>query len=336
MITFTPLTPVHFSLLLKWLELAHVKAWWDQDVHWTPDLIREKYVPYTAGYKRLILSDRVITKPMHAFIILCEGLPIGYIQYYNVHDFPREQEYDTADLPESCAAIDWYIGELERVGKGIGPKALSLFLDKEVFPHFKTVFVDPDTSNGHAIRAYEKAEFKVIKQVQDGTITWMLGENLKNHHSTKNTIMISLPQDSSALNEQILPATSEETAFLNEKIDEFNTAQLSFHGPLEVALQYTIKEGDIPIAGINACIYLGEILYVHVLFVEMMHRRKGLGSRLLKHVEAEAKAKGAKLAHLDTFDFQAKDFYLKHDYDIFGILEDCPKGHKRYYLRKNL
>ena len=29
-------------------------------------------------------------------------------------------------------------------------------------------------------------------------------------------------------------------------------------------------------------------------------------------------------------------FYLKHGYEIFGILEDCPKGHKRYYLKKSL
>jgi ADP-ribose pyrophosphatase YjhB (NUDIX family) len=39
---------------------------------------------------------------------------------------------------------------------------------------------------------------------------------------------------------------------------------------------------------------------------------------------------------LDTFDFQAKDFYLKHGYDIFGVLGNCPPGHERYYMRKNL
>jgi hypothetical protein len=42
------------------------------------------------------------------------------------------------------------------------------------------------------------------------------------------------------------------------------------------------------------------------------------------------------LAHLDTFDFQAKDFYLKYGYEIFGILDDCLKGLKRYYLKKAL
>lgn len=50
----------------------------------------------------------------------------------------------------------------------------------------------------------------------------------------------------------------------------------------------------------------------------------------------DAKAMGVKLVHLDTFDFQAKDSYLKHGYKILGVLGDCPKGHKRYYLKKIL
>lgn len=46
--------------------------------------------------------------------------------------------------------------------------------------------------------------------------------------------------------------------------------------------------------------------------------------------------KGCNLVHLDTFDFQAKDFYLKHGYEVFGVLDDCPMEHKRYYMKKNI
>lgn len=137
-----------------------------------------------------------------------------------------------------------------------------------------------------------------------------------------------------AFDQPILPATLEEAAFINEQIDEFNARQLAFTGVLETPIRYVVKEGDTILAGIDSCFYLEEVLYVHVLFVDAKHRGQDLGSRLLKKVEEEAK--GAKLVHLDTFDFQAKDFYLKYGYEIFGILEDCPKGHKRYYLRKSL
>jgi GNAT superfamily N-acetyltransferase len=90
------------------------------------------------------------------------------------------------------------------------------------------------------------------------------------------------------------------------------------------------------IAGVRSCFYLGECLAINVLFVDENHRLKGLGALLLNQVEADARAMGAKLSHLDTFNLQAKDFYLKHGYKIFGILEDCPTGHKRYYMKKIL
>ncbi len=66
------------------------------------------------------------------------------------------------------------------------------------------------------------------------------------------------------------------------------------------------------------------------------HRYKTLVSALLQKVEQEAKEMGATLAHTYAFDFQALYFYLKHGYEIFGVLEDCPKDHKRYYLKKRL
>lgn len=173
-ITFKPLTKSHLDLLLKWLETPHVKGWWDQDVQWTMKLIKEKYGHYIKGYKKLKLEGKIIKKLMWAFIIFFEEMPIGYIQYYNVHDFPREQGYDISELPTSCASVDWYIGEVEFTGKGIGTQALSYFLNQHVFPTFEYVFVDPDTASTGAIRVYTKIGFTVIKKVNDGKITWML------------------------------------------------------------------------------------------------------------------------------------------------------------------
>jgi hypothetical protein len=50
-----------------------------------------------------------------------------------------------------------------------------------------------------------------------------------------------------------------------------------------------------------------------------------------------AKKLGAAMIHLDTFDFQAKGFYLKQGYAIFSTLENSPvQGCNRYYLQKKL
>ncbi|MBN1956240.1 MAG: GNAT family N-acetyltransferase, partial [Anaerolineae bacterium] len=63
---------------------------------------------------------------------------------------------------------------------------------------------------------------------------------------------------------------------------------------------------------------------------------RGHGHRLLTAVEDEARRRGAKYAHLDTFSFQAPDFYEQHGYRVFGELEDFPPGHRRYYFTKRL
>ncbi len=43
-ITFVPLVKSHFLLLIKWLQTAHVRLWWDQDIKWTPELIEKNMV----------------------------------------------------------------------------------------------------------------------------------------------------------------------------------------------------------------------------------------------------------------------------------------------------
>ena len=64
-----------------------------------------------------------------------------------------------------------------------------------------------------------------------------------------------------------------------------------------------------------------KVLYISLFFIEEKYRHQGLGTLLLNKVEKETKEFGVKLAHLDTFDFQAKDFYIKHGYEVFGILD---------------
>ena len=111
MITFTPLKEDHFPLLLKWLMTPHVRAWWDQDVPWTPDLIEEKYGCYVQGFKPVRRADSVIERPVHAFVIECDTTPIGYIQYYDVRDWVQEDPHiDLSKLSEYLASIELYAG----------------------------------------------------------------------------------------------------------------------------------------------------------------------------------------------------------------------------------
>jgi GNAT superfamily N-acetyltransferase len=85
---------------------------------------------------------------------------------------------------------------------------------------------------------------------------------------------------------------------------------------------------------------LGEVywswLHVDLLWVQEELRGRGHGHRLLQAVEGEARQRGARNAYLDTFSFQALDFYERHGYHVFGELQDFPPGHQRYFLTKQL
>ena len=133
-------------------------------------------------------------------------------------------------------------------------------------------------------------------------------------------------------------STEEESSLVDDGIYEYNLLNVPFtQDPAFISINRVIKglNGDV-LAGINSELYCWNCLYISILWVKEDCRKEGYGSALLNAVEKIAKEKGGKLVHLDTFDFQAKDFYLKNGYEVFGVLEDCPKGHKRYYLKKNI
>ncbi len=75
-------------------------------------------------------------------------------------------------------------------------------------------------------------------------------------------------------------------------------------------------------------------LHIEWLWVAEPFRRRGVGSRLLRRAEAIARDRGCIAAYLDTFSFQAPDFYPRHGYREFGRLEGLPPGHARIWLSK--
>jgi len=85
---------------------------------------------------------------------------------------------------------------------------------------------------------------------------------------------------------------------------------------------------------------VGEIywdwLFIDLMWVKDEVRGHGYGHRLLESVEIEARKRGAKKAYLDTFSFQAPDFYRRHGYQVFGELKDFPFGHQRLFFTKDL
>lgn len=137
---------------------------------------------------------------------------------------------------------------------------------------------------------------------------------------------------------QIQKAKEDDLKTLDQAITDYNI-QIAQELPRAKIhrLDFIAKsdEGTL-LGGIQAYRVNWGILHVELLYVYDNYRDQGIASMLLEHVEKDAREHHCHLAHLDTFDFQAKGFYLKHGYMIFGVLENAPKGHRRYYLKKNL
>ena len=155
---------------------------------------------------------------------------------------------------------------------------------------------------------------KIMEWIHNSKIEYLPNSNLKLECNVKDACHI-IDQKLFSFNKTCVPATQQ---------------------PELIKLNLTVKDGNEVIAGICAESYTWKIVFISLFFIEAPYRRQGLGRILLQKIEEKAKKLGVSLIHLDTFDFQAKDFYLKNGYEIFGVLDNCPEGHRRYYMKKVL
>jgi GNAT superfamily N-acetyltransferase len=77
-------------------------------------------------------------------------------------------------------------------------------------------------------------------------------------------------------------------------------------------------------------------MFVEYLAVPEALRGQRLGSALIAEAERIARARGCCGIWLDTFAFQARGFYEKLGFTVFGTLEDHPRGSRRFFLSKRL
>jgi aminoglycoside 6'-N-acetyltransferase len=134
------------QLLERWLRSPHVVRWWG-----TPEL-------HLAA-----LGQR--SRDSHA-VITVDGRPVGYLCWQR----PPPEELEAAgltDLPEDLVDIDILIGEPELLGRGVGSRALALLVEELHGRGVGFAGLGTSTSNGVAIRAYEKAGFHLFRDFED-------------------------------------------------------------------------------------------------------------------------------------------------------------------------
>lgn len=115
---------------------------------------------------------------------------------------------------------------------------------------------------------------------------------------------------------------------------EYNLIRLEDKAPKDLGVYIRNTKGHV-IAGLIGSTH-GLWLTVKYLWISEELRGQGIGSHILSKAEDTAKERGCKYVFLDTFGFQAPDFYKKHGYTEVFTLNNYPITGKRHYFTKTL
>ena len=165
-ISFRPLVPADFSLLHEWLGRPHVAEWWRP----TPSLaeVEAEFLPLT--------GDRSTTR---AYVVLGDGRPIGYIQSYVALGSGDGWWPDERD--PGVRGIDQFLANAEDLGRGLGGAMIRAFVERLFAdPAVTRIQTDPSPANRRAIRCYEKAGFRAVREVDtpDGRALLMIQDRM--------------------------------------------------------------------------------------------------------------------------------------------------------------
>ena len=97
----------------------------------------------------------------------------------------------------------------------------------------------------------------------------------------------------------------------------------------------SLREDNEIVGGIIGELWTA-VLFIQYFWMEQKFRKKGLGGKLIKAIEDEARRFGAVRAYVDTMNFQAPGFYRANGYEEFGSIEGYPGGVTRHWLTKSL
>ncbi|MHC6199572.1 GNAT family N-acetyltransferase [Elizabethkingia miricola] len=122
------------------------------------------------------------------------------------------------------------------------------------------------------------------------------------------------------------------TNFLNQYNQE---RAISFEDEINEDVEIVIYDGEEIVGGIIGRSLWGT-LEIKRLAVHPDYRHKGIGSKLISAAETEAKKRKCSYLSLNTFSYQAPEFYEKLGFIKVGTEEDFPRGFSRFFYQKKI
>lgn len=79
-----------------------------------------------------------------------------------------------------------------------------------------------------------------------------------------------------------------------------------------------------------------DALYIDVLWCNEKYRKQGIGTKIITMIDGIAKNKRLPKIFVDTYAFQAQDFYKKHGFYCISIVPEYMLGHDQIFMRKDV
>ncbi len=121
---------------------------------------------------------------------------------------------------------------------------------------------------------------------------------------------------------------------LTEALASFNAAATGINDGRELFSELRDDAGEL-YAGVHGWSWAGTC-WIELLWVREDKRGCGIGTALMRAIEAEGRARGCSQIALMTHAFQAPDFYRRHGFEQVGELKDYPPGSSELLLRRRL
>ncbi|WP_209349437.1 GNAT family N-acetyltransferase [Pontixanthobacter sp. CEM42] len=125
---------------------------------------------------------------------------------------------------------------------------------------------------------------------------------------------------------------------ISEGIKSFNQQHLPDDVVFEPDTRFAVfakDDGGKVVGGIRANAYWNYCI-LELVWISDDARGQRVGSQLMAAVESHCRTLGFEYIRTETLSFQAKPFYEKLGFKVFGELVDYPKGHTTYCLVKKL
>lgn len=171
-IHFEKLKPQHLPIIFEWLNEPHMQEFWDNSQEHKDDIIN-----FVNGrVKQSNYFDGIYTY----WIGFIEGVPYSFLLTSEVIADEKCLQIwkDNLSKTGKTYSIDFCIGNIKYLGKGLADTTLSAFTDffhSEVDQNADTFFIDPASNNPRAMHVYSKAGFNLVGVYTADEAYWEFG-----------------------------------------------------------------------------------------------------------------------------------------------------------------